>query len=220
MSDLFDNADYFGSANSLLGGISKFMSGQASASGSKQAAAYYGQAAQYSQVETAIKQQQADRQIYQVIGGAKAAAGASGLANSGGVADIIRDSATQGALSKRLIETQGDINYTSYKSQQASASAAASSSSTGGLLGAVTGVVSGIASLFSDDKLKTDIELVRRRADGLGIYRFRFGGQGPLFEGVLASEVEALYPDAVQRDEFGTRKIFYDKIGVEFREIS
>jgi hypothetical protein len=118
-----------------------------------------------------------------------------------------------------MIETQGEIEYGSYKSQEASATASATAANTSATTGMATGVINMLGSLFSDDKLKTDVELVRRRADGLGIYRFRFGGEGPLFEGVLASEVEELYPDAVQRTELGVRKVFYDKIGVEFREV-
>jgi hypothetical protein len=207
--------DLFGSANSLLGGVSSLMSGQASASGSKAAASYYGKAAEYSQVETGIKQQMADRQIYGVLGQARAAAGASGLKESGSVSDTLRDSAQQGAMTKAVIQTQGNITTSSYKAQQSAANSAASSSNTSGILG----LASGVLSMFSDDTLKTDVVLVRRRSDGLGIYRFRFGNEGPMFEGVMASEVEALYPAAVQRNDLGTRKIFYDKIGVELKEI-
>jgi len=211
--------DLFGAATDLLGGISSLLGGSSAASGQKAAATAYAKAAQYTAVETGIKEQMATRQIYQTIGAAKAAIGASGLEESGSAADIIRSSAQQGALTKGLIETQGSIDYSNYMAQSKAASAAASSSSSGGFLGAIGGIVGAVASIFSDDRLKTDIELRSRRADGLGIYRFRFNSEGPLFEGVLASEVERLYPDAVQHDDLGYRRIDYDAIGVKFCEV-
>jgi len=225
--------DLFGAADSLLGGVGSYLSGQAGASASKSAAeaygkqaAIYGKAAQYSQIETGIKEQMLTRNVYQTISAGKAAIGASGLKESGSAADVIRSSAQQGALSAALVKAQGDIEYTGFLGQQENASAqqqsalqTAKSQKSGGTLGLIGGIIGGIASIFSDDRLKTDIEFLRRREDGLGIYRFRFNSGGPLFEGVLASEVLKCYPDAVVYDDLGTMRIDYASIGVEFRQV-
>lgn len=212
-------ADYGSAAQSLIQGIGGLVAGQQTASADAKAAAFYGRAAQYSELQTGIKEQMATRQIYQTEGAAQAAIGASGLKEGGSAADIMRSSAQQGSLTKALVQAQGDIETMSYTAQQVAATGAASSAKTSGTFAMIGGVASMLGSLFSDDTLKTDIELVRRRDDGIGIYTFRFKNGGPLFEGVLASEVEKLRPDAVQYDDMGTRRIDYDAINAEFHQV-
>ena len=209
--------DLFGAATDLLGGVGSYLSGSAASSGSKDAAAAYAKAAQYATLETGIKEQMASRSIYQTIGLAKAQVGASGLKESGSAEDVMRSSAQQGALTKALIETQGNAEVASYTGMSQAASAAAKSQSSGGILGAIGGIIGAIGSIFSDDRLKTDIELIERRPDGIGIYRFRFKGDGPFFDGVLASEVEKVYPEAVTLDDFGFKMVDYDAIGAPWR---
>jgi hypothetical protein len=50
---------------------------------------------------------------------------------------------------------------------------------------------------LSDRRLKTDITRLSTRSDGLGVYQFRYVWGGPLHIGLMAQEVQPLYPDAV-----------------------
>lgn len=49
----------------------------------------------------------------------------------------------------------------------------------------------------SDRRLKTDIRKVGKLPSGLGVYTFRYKSGGPVVMGVMADEVEQVYPDAV-----------------------
>jgi len=64
------------------------------------------------------------------------------------------------------------------------------------LLGAA-GSIAGIAGLFSDRRLKRDIERVGTRPDGLGVYLFRYLWSPILHLGVMAQEVLGVKPEAV-----------------------
>jgi hypothetical protein len=235
--------DLFGAASSLLGGVSSLIGGNAASAGSKAAAKAYGVAAGYAdqnaqlalenealaQKGTEITKLGFTRQLYQVMGGARADVAASGLAQSGSAEDVMRSTAQQGALTKSLITLQGDIaakgyeaESLSYKAQAASyagqaqaATAQAGAQKSGGTLGLIGGIIGGIASIFSDDRLKENIELLHRRDDGLGIYRFRYAGI--YYEGALASDVERIYPEAVRVNDNGFKMVDYDAIGVELR---
>ena len=65
-----------------------------------------------------------------------------------------------------------------------------------GGLGGIAGMFSG--SSYSDARLKTKIELIRREPDGLGIYEWNWKAapDGERFTGVLAHEVKELRPQA------------------------
>lgn len=64
------------------------------------------------------------------------------------------------------------------------------------LLGAASGAIN--AGMMSDRRLKTNIKLVRRDADGLGWYDWNWKADpnGPTVHGVIADEVEKLRPAA------------------------
>lgn len=72
-------------------------------------------------------------------------------------------------------------------------------SSLGGFggLGGMFGGGSGGSSLFSDERLKEDIEPVGELYDGTNVYRYRYKGDGTPRIGVMAQEIEEKYPDAV-----------------------
>jgi hypothetical protein len=56
------------------------------------------------------------------------------------------------------------------------------------------------AIMSSDVRVKKDIEKVTTRPDGLGVYRYRYiwdDGQQPLRTGLMAQEVQKLYPQAI-----------------------
>lgn len=74
---------------------------------------------------------------------------------------------------------------------------------------------------MSDIRCKTDLVRVGRHPAGFGLYLFRYlpafrspddGGRRHF--GVLAQEVEAVVPEAVQRDAAGYRRVNYDLLGV------
>jgi hypothetical protein len=69
---------------------------------------------------TRIQQSQEDRQITQTIGGVRAASAASGFSGGGSAGDILRDSASQGALAKGVLANQGLITEAGYDEQAAS----------------------------------------------------------------------------------------------------
>jgi hypothetical protein len=71
----------------------------------------------FTETSTAIKQSQLDRSIYQTIGGEQADVAGAGFAQSGSALDLLRDSASQGALTKAVAGQQGLITEASYTEQ-------------------------------------------------------------------------------------------------------
>lgn len=211
-------ADYFGAAEDLLGGLGGFLGGSSASKGAKAASKAYAKAAQLTLLETGIKETAASRNIYQVLGGARADIAASGLKNAGSAADLMRSSAQQGAITKAIIGIQGQIDYSSLTAQSQAAAQQASASSSGGWMSAIGGVLGAVGSIFSDDRLKQDVQLIWRRADGLGLYSWRYLGSKQLWEGVIASEVSAVYPEAIWYDDAGFMRVDYDKINMPLRE--
>lgn len=93
------------------------------------------------------------------------------------------------------------------------------SSSSPGLAGFAGGILSSAAAgpggfltkLASDERLKTNITQVGEYA-GLGLYNYYYiSGQGP-YVGVMAQEVEKLYPEAVELHDTGYLVVDYDKL--------
>lgn len=96
---------------------------------------------------------------------------------------------------------------------------------TGGLLGGYTNTeqkqspgLMGIlgtglqaASLFSDERLKTDIRRVGETDEGLGVYTYRIG-DGPTQMGVMAQEVMAKKPDALGEPRDGFLTVDYGRV--------
>lgn len=108
----------------------------------------------YTIQSTAIKQMQLDRQIFQTQGTAEATIGANGLQMSGSAVDVLRDSASQGSLTKAVLSEQGYITEAgyqeqadSYKNMAAAARAAADAENNASIGSAITGAIKGAASL-------------------------------------------------------------------------
>ncbi len=99
---------------------------------------------------------------------------------------------------------------------------------TGSILGGLGGLAVGaakIAPLFaaSDRRLKQDIELVGRdAATGLNLYEFSYieDPEHARYVGVMADEVEPLFPAAVSRDANGIASVNYQMLGIEFKEVA
>jgi hypothetical protein len=76
--------------------------------------------AQYTAQSTAIQQAQADRSLFLNIGQAKADIGGSGGTEGGSAGDILRASASQGALNRAVLGQQGLITEAGFQEQAAS----------------------------------------------------------------------------------------------------
>lgn len=207
--------------DALGGGISTVfgaVGSLSSAKGYKKAAGFADQEARISEESTRLQQFQQQRDLYRTLGGQQADIAGAGLANSGSALDIMRSSASQGSLAKQLVGMQGAIQTSGYQAEAESYRTMASASKKSGIGGLISGglkIASAVA-LFSDDRLKTDVTLLRRRPDGVGIYSYRFlGPDTTRFEGLLASDVLAARPDAVAIDEpTGLYRVDYDALGV------
>ena len=81
------------------------------------ASAYSLQNAKFTETSTAIKQSQLDRDIYKTIGGQEADVAGGGFTAGGSALDLMRDSASQGALMKAVGAEQGLITEEGYKVQ-------------------------------------------------------------------------------------------------------
>lgn len=209
--------DFAGNAVSdIFGAVGDFQN----AKGLKKAAQYADLSAQIAQQSAQIKSVQAGRQLYKFMGGQVSDIASAGLKLSGSALDVMRDSATQGALSKQLIANQGAIDVMGYKAEAASYASQASAAKSSGI-GKAIGAGLSIAGMvmFSDDRLKENVTLDHRRADGLGIYHFNFKGDKTVYEGLLASDAMKVYPDAVQEKD-GHLMVDYQKLRVLPKVIS
>ncbi len=72
---------------------------------------------QYTVTETAVKEAQNEREVYQTISQQEAGVAGGGLAESGSALDLLRSSASQGALSHAIIGQQGLITEAGYQEQ-------------------------------------------------------------------------------------------------------
>lgn len=200
---------------SLIGGIGSFLGGNATAKGLKQSARYYDEAGRITKIQGAMKDLAIRRGIMQTEGSAVAAQGANGLMLSGSVKDVIKNNRREGFMTKAVTAMQTNLDYQNYTMQASQARAQAKAAKTSGMFG----LIGGIAGMFSDDRLKEDIVFMGRRGDGLGMYHFKFKGDTKTYEGVMANEVEVLYPEAVMVTASGYKKVDYDSLNINFKEV-
>jgi hypothetical protein len=192
----------FSAAGSAVSDIFGAVGSFAQAKGYKAAAGFATENASIAEQSAKIQGYMAQRQITKTLGGQATDIAGAGLAKSGSALDVVRDSAHQGSLTKQLIANQGAINVQGYQAEAASYDAMATAAKASGTGGIINGVISAAAAVFafSDDHLKEAIVPVSRRRDGLGIYEFSYRGSTQRFRGVLASEVERIYPKAVHTE--------------------
>jgi hypothetical protein len=74
----------------------------------------------YTAQSTRIQQSQTDRQITQTIGTQQAGVAGSGFSSGGSAGDLLRDSASQGALAKGVLANQGLITEAGFNEQATS----------------------------------------------------------------------------------------------------
>lgn len=118
-------------------------------------------------------------------------AGAAGLGAIGAAAGI---SASQLGAQSGAHMGAGQLGASMYNTQMQGWGA--QSNQEGEMLGTVATLA---AMYFSDKRLKTDIEKVGTREDGLGVYDYNYVWGGPRQRGLMAHEVKKKYPDAVKR---------------------
>lgn len=151
------------------------------------------------------------RQLSQGITGQGAA---SGILNSGTTAKALQSRGADlnsqyfnnylqnlSGLANQGLQAGGLVANTG---QQSSSSGAKPST-----VGSIASTVGGIASIFSDRRLKTDIEKIDEEPDGLGVYHFRYHGHSNLCVGVMADEVAKLRPWALGRPVLGFQTVNY-----------
>lgn len=109
-----------GGFNSLAGAVSDLTASfgdQAEAENYRLAAGLADKNAQYTELSTAIKNTQTDREIFQTIGMQKAQVAGAGFAEGGSAGDLLRSSVSQGALQHAVISQQGLMQEEAYKEQ-------------------------------------------------------------------------------------------------------
>ncbi len=212
-----------GGIGDLFGGIGSIIS----AGGDKAEARAYAKASEYALQNATIAQEageirleQAGRNIYKTLGAQGAGYASAGLTDSGSAQYVLRDSIHQGALEKAIVNEQTQINVTGYKAQSASflgmqqaADAAASAKKAGGIGSIIGGAIGILGSIFSDRRMKTDIEYVDSH-EGVGIYRFRYIGEQRMRLGVMADEVAVHAPHALGPVVGGYATVDYDALGL------
>ena len=95
----------------------------------------------------------------------------------------------------------------------------------GSLLGDIGGALGGAASAysaFSDRRIKENVKEVGvDQRTALTLYEFNYiGDTTRRFRGVMADEVELVYPEAVEDTDLGFKAVRYDLLGIEFKEVA
>lgn len=81
----------------------------------------------------------------------------------------------------------------------------------GSILGAA-GSAGGFGALFSDERLKVDVQRVGATDGGLPIYTYRYAWGGPVQMGVMAQDVEKVDPAAVSTHASGFKMVDYARV--------
>jgi hypothetical protein len=72
-------------------------------------------------------------------------------------------------------------------------------------------------SVTSDTRLKRDIAPVGELDSGIGLYRYRYLWSDTIYVGVMAQEVAAVMPEAVQRGADGYMRVDYARLGLRMQ---
>ena len=206
-------AQGLGAAGDLFGGIASGIGSFAEAKGYKKAAKYAAQNAILAREAGDIKLAQTERQIFKVIGAQKAGYAAAGLTGGGSAQAILRDSLSQGALEKAIVNQQAQIDVNSYLSQSEQFKAMAKASKAAGIGSIIGGVLSAGAMLFSDDRLKTN-KIMVGNINGFNIYDYDIFGQRQ--RGVLVSEIAVRAPYALGPKVEGYQTVDYGLLGLSY----
>jgi len=84
----------------------------------------------------------------------------------------------------------------------------------------VGGLAGAAASYYSDSRLKENIKLAGvDDYTGLNLYDFNYKWNKKRFRGVMAQEVMKDFPEAVYKSGSGWLAVYYEKLGIEMKEI-
>jgi hypothetical protein len=78
-------------------------------------------------------------------------------------------------------------------------------------LGGLFSAGASLIPLLSDRRMKTDIKAVGKLDNGLTVYLYRYIGDDTFQIGLMADEVKAVAPEAVERGPDGFDRVFYKK---------
>jgi len=154
------------------------------------------------------------RQMSQAVTGQGAA---SGLLNSGATAKELQSRGTElnsQFFNNYLQQLQG-LSGLGLQAGGLVTNAGQRSTSTGGrpsTAGAIGSAVGGIASIFSDRRLKRDIECIGEYYDGLRLYEYRYVMNTERVQGVMADEVAKLRPHALGPTIAGYATVDYGRL--------
>jgi len=141
------------------------------------------------------------------------AAGTYGMAGQQHMSGMGQGSATIGSGLNMQLDGLGNVlnNQTKYLMQEADSS----------FLGDVGGIMGAYASMGgSDRRLKENIEPAGiDELTGLNLYDFNYKWNPKRFRGVMAQEVREKYPEAVYDSGAGWLAVYYDKLGIEMKEV-
>jgi hypothetical protein len=139
--------NWSGAVSDLFSGFSQAAGSFASAEASATAAKQYFLAADVSKEQTALSERMAAIQLAQTQGAVQAGTAGAGFQMGGSAADIMRENAAQGALTKGAIDIQGNLQTSSYTAQMKAAKQTATGQKVSGGLSAL-GAVAAFALLL------------------------------------------------------------------------
>jgi hypothetical protein len=99
------------------------------------------------------------------------------------------------------------------------------------IAGSIGGIMGGVANMYSsgagaalgfpsDRRLKENVERIGfDERTKLPLYEFSYKNDERRFVGVMADEVERVFPQAVIDTDLGFKAVNYDMLGIEFREV-
>lgn len=157
-----------------------------------------------------------------------------GIVGGGAAAGLLRSGSTAKALTKYGAELDQGF-YNNYLSQlsglagignqggQLLVGAGSGESTerprTAGMIASGIGKVAGLFGL-SDRRMKEDIEEVGTYENGLPKYEFRYKGQPQKWRGVMADDVEKVFPDAVMTTLDGYKAVSYSMLGIRMEPVN
>lgn len=98
------------------------------------------------------------------------------------------------------IAAQRDVAITTSNNETSLAKKQSSNSRNSSIFGSIASI--GLA-IFSDHRLKENIQFVGRSKDGYGIYTFNYKGSTKVHRGVIAQDVQQYIPEAVSENDNG-----------------
>jgi hypothetical protein len=152
------------------------------------------------------------RMSQEVVGGGAA----SGLLRSGATAKALQSRGAeinQGYFNNYLSSLSGLSNLGLQSGQLLTSAGSATNPkqpSTGGIIAGIGGKLLG--SIFSDYRLKEDVQQIGEMSDGLGIYTYRYLNGEKQFVGVMADEVAVLRPWALGPVVAGFQTVNYGSL--------